>query len=181
MLSSVLGYLGSYAVAWGMWQLALGRRPTPLEVIAAPWREAGWSMPMAFLLSLLVVAGFLLAYLPAILVEIFLMVAAPVAAIEHTSGSGTLIRAWKLGDGHRLRAAGIFGLVAMGLIAAGLPAALLQNGEVLPVVLLLTAVLQGIASLVGETGAFLLYADLRVRKESFDVTAVRRQEIAEVG
>jgi hypothetical protein len=172
-LSSVFGFLGSYAVAHGLWQLALGRQPTPVEVITAPWREATWAIPMAFLLSFLVATGFFLGFIPAILAQIFLIVAGPVAAIEHTGGIETMKRAWALAEGHRGRAAGLFAVVAMGLVASGLPGMLLEAPGA-PPLLLLTAVLQAAVALFGDTTAFLLYGDLRVRKESFDLAGLIR-------
>ncbi len=166
-LSSVFGLLGSYAVAYGLWQSALGRVPSPGEVVMAPWRESTWSIPMAFSFAVLISVGFFLGFLPAIVAQIFLITAGPVAAVEHLGGYGTLRRAWTLGVDHRMRAAGIFGIVAMGLIASGLPAALVEAEATGPVQVV-TALLHAAVALFGDTAAFLLYADLRVRKEGFD-------------
>lgn len=167
-LSGVFGFLGSYAVAYGLWQVSLGRLPTAGEVLTAPWRESTWSVPMAFGLSAVVVLGFFLGFVPAIVAQIFMLVAGPVAAVEHRGGYETLRRAWQLGASQRARAAGIFGMMALGLFAASLPSLAFEAEGTGPAQVV-TALLNAAISLVGDTAAFLLYADLRVQKEGFDL------------
>lgn len=173
LLGSVIGLLGSYAVAHGLWRIACGERPTPGEIIAAPWREARWAVPMAFLLSAVFAVGVMLGGIPGILAWIFFLVAAPVAAVEHRGGFESLRRAFRLGQGFRLRATGIFLVSTVCFVAAGLPLALFESPGAAPA-RLLAALLGAVVALFGDTLAFLFYAELRVRKESFDLELLAR-------
>jgi hypothetical protein len=172
-LTSLLGFLGSYAVAAGLIRIAQGQTPSALDVLATPWREAHWALPVGFLLSAIGVLGFMAGVLPALLAEILLLVAGPVAAVEHSGAFATLTRAWNLAEGHRLRAAGLYGFVMLGVVATSLPLAASEAPESVSI-LTFTALLQGLVAYFGDTLVFLFYADLRVRKESFDLELLAR-------
>jgi hypothetical protein len=167
-VGSTIGLLGSYAISHGLWRIARGEQPGALDLIAAPWREAAWAIPMAFSLALLLVVGLLLGVVPALVAQVLLIVAAPVAAVERTGGIETLKRAFALGAGQRGRATGVFAIVSLGLVAASAPASLVEPGGAAPA-LVLTALLHAGVACLGDVVTFMLYADLRVRKESFDL------------
>lgn len=173
LVGSVIGLLGSYAVSQGLWRIACGERPTPGQLIAAPWREAQWAVPLAFLLSALFGLGLVLGGIPGILAWIFFLVAPPVAAVEHRGGFDSLRRAFRLGQGFRLRATGLFVVSTFCFVAASMPLALFESPESAPA-RLLGAVLNAMIAFFGDTLAFLFYAELRVRKESFDLELLAR-------
>jgi hypothetical protein len=151
-LTSLLGFLGSYAVAAGLIRIAQGQTPSALDVLATPWREAHWALPVGFLLSAIGVLGFMAGVLPALLAEILLLVAGPVAAVEHSGAFATLM---------------------LGVVATSLPLAASEAPESVSI-LTFTALLQGLVAYFGDTLVFLFYADLRVRKESFDLELLAR-------
>ena len=171
--TSALGFLGAYAISYGLIQLSLGRAVSPGEVLASPWREARWAVPLALLLAAITVIGILLGILPKILADILLLLIAPVAAAERLGVWQALVRAWQLPDGERMRAAGLYAVVAMAMVAAGSPAELLGGPDAVPA-LAVTACLGAFVANFGDVAVFLLYADLRVRRERFHLELLDR-------
>ncbi len=169
-VSGTLGFLGAYAVARGLWRLSRADAPTPLQVVAAPWREAEWAIPLAFLYSAIMVTGFVLGIVPALVAEVFLIVLAPVAAVEHKTAFEALRRAFLLGHGHRLRAVGILAILAAGLIATSIPVLAFENADA--GVLIVAALLTAAVDFLGYSLAFVLYGDLRLREGPLSEAAV---------
>jgi hypothetical protein len=128
--------------------------------------------------------GFLLLVIPGIIIAVRLTLAPPVLVVEDIRGSSALGRSWRLTEGHAWRVFGALVLAALitaigaaiitiptELIAAMLP----DDGWIVSTLgtMLATVLITPFSILI----VVLLYFDLRVRKEGFDIELMA-QELA---
>ncbi len=159
----------------------LGDQPDTSESLRFARGRLGSLMLVSFLGALLTFLGFLLFVLPGIYLWIAFSVAAPVLLFEGVKGTGALGRSRRLVQG---RWWPVFGTLLLGFILAAVVGGII------------TAILTGVLALGGGSGDFvealvgavagsvaaiittpfqaaliaILFFDLKVRKEGFDVT-----------
>ncbi len=175
----VLGAIAVGATVFVVSESYLGRMITASEAFHRVGPRVGAIIVGSLLFGITVAVGFLLFFVPGIVLGCGLVLAIPVIVLE--SGlevSAAFSRSWALTHGHKWR---MFGLLFTSLILLYLPAAALQGAlnAVVP-----TAqgagIMQWIPAVVGMVVQVFLtpllycvltvaYYDLRVRKEGFDL------------
>jgi hypothetical protein len=177
VLSVILGAVGVAATTFIVSDHYLGGSTTALGAFARSWEYLGRLVVMSILASFLIGVGVLLLIVPGIIVAAGLAVAPPAVVLERI-GSATegLRRSWDLTRGYKGKVAGTLfvalllvmlpsialgGLVAAGtLLAPGGLETLLQAAVILLSVLIYPFL---------NVAITVLYYDLRVRKEGFDL------------
>lgn len=183
-ISTVLGMLAALLATGAAFKAVadayLGRRPQAGASLRFAGKKVLSLLWVGILTTMVVVAGFLLLIIPGIYMGIALMVVVPVLMVEDIRGFKALRRSRDLVRG---RWWPVFGLVILGIILIPL---ILQTLVVLPfqlflfvniesvtMRLLVEEVLNVVAGVITTpfTAAVLtvLYFDLRVRKEAFDL------------
>lgn len=178
LLALLAGVFATAACFRALSEAYLGRVPDWRE----SYRFAGprfLSLLWVFVLvAIAVTVGLIGLLVGAVVVYVYLSVAAPVVLAEDVRGTAALRRSWRLVRGRWRACFGVLvvGLILTGVITAGLAAvtALVVPGESDSVGRI---VADGLAGLVSSavttplTAAFtvVLYFDLRVRKEGFDL------------
>ncbi len=170
--------LASGAVVKAVSDTYLGRDPEWQPSIQFAFTRLGPLLLGSFLFALGVGVGFIFLFIPGIFLAVSWAVFAPAVVVEGASGPGGLGRSWELIKGRRWPVFGAFvilyiivavasfiiGLILSGLLAAGSGGAFNFGNIILNIITqVLTAPLLAIATVV-------IYFDLRVRKEAFDVT-----------
>jgi hypothetical protein len=169
------------ATIFAVSDLYLGRAATIRGSYRRVQGKIGRVLLVMMLTGLLVAGGFVLLIIPGIILLLRTAVAVPVAMLEDAPAGKSIRRSLQLTKGHAVQAAWIFLLLlVLGVVIAlalQFPVGLLARGakpQALPFDLL---VLQQFAAflsrvLVGPIGTIafsLLYYNLRVRKEAFDL------------
>ena len=170
--------LASGAMVKAVADTYLGTEPTWQESIRFAFTRLGPLMIGSFLFALGVGLGLILLIIPGIILAVSWSVFAPAIVVEGESATGSLGRSWRLMGGRRWPVFGtyvvlylilavvgaILGLILGGILAAGSDGAFNFGNIVINIGSnVLTAPLLAIATTV-------IYFDLRVRKEAFDVT-----------
>jgi hypothetical protein len=128
------------------------------------------------------IVGFILLVIPGFIVLVRLAFAPAALVVEDQRGTKALRRSWRLSKGHFWRALGT--LVLAGLIAAIVAAIVSLPGELVYQALgpdawqisaLGTALATVLTTPFGMLVVVLLYFDLRIRKEGFDIEVMARE------
>ncbi len=169
--------LASGAVVKAVADTYLGDEPEWQESIRFALTRLGALLAGSFLFGLGVGLGFVFLLIPGIFLALSWAVFAPAIVIEGKSGSGGLGRSWELVKGRRWQILGTFIILYIIVAVAGLIIALILGGllgagsdgafnfaNIIVNIIsgVLTTPLMAIATVV-------VYFDLRVRKEAFDV------------
>ena len=156
----------------------LGRETSWQESIRFALSRLGPLMIGSFLFALGVGVGFIFLIIPGIILAVSWAVFAPAIVVENKSATEGLGRSWQLMSGRRWPVFGTFlifyillaivgailGLILSGLLLAGTDGAFNFGNVILSMITeVLTAPLLAVTTTV-------IYFDLRVRKEAFDVT-----------
>lgn len=161
-------YLGAPVTIGGTYRYALGRLPSIL-----------WITILSTLAALL---GFVLLIIPGIIALVRLAFAPVALVVEDHRGPGALRRSWRLTKGFFWRTLGT--LVLSGLIVAIVSGILSIPGELAvqalgpeawPISALVTALATVLVTPFGTVVIVLLYFDLRIRKEGFDIEVMARE------
>jgi hypothetical protein len=161
-------YLGEPVGIGRTYRFALGR----LHLIL-------WITILATLATLL---GLVLLVIPGIIVLVRLAFAAPVLVVEDLRGRKAIGRSWRLAKGHFWRILGT--LVLAGLIVAIVAAIVSIPGELVvqglgpgawPISALVSAFASVLTTPFSMLVIVLLYFDLRIRKEGFDMEVMARE------
>jgi hypothetical protein len=163
-------YLGEQVTLGGTLRYALSRLPAIL-----------WVTVITLVVTIL---GFLLLIIPGIIAAVRLTLAPAVVVVEDVRGTKAVSRSWNLTAGHFWR---VFGTLILSGIITAVGAAIIQiPAEVIttmigpdgwPVSALGTAVASALITPFSLLIVVLLYFDLRVRKEGYDIE-VMAQELA---
>ena len=180
MVTSIaLGQLGIATATFIVAETYLGGSITPSEAFSRAQPFLGRLILAAFASGLLYAVGFLLLIIPGIIVICGLAVTAPAMVLENqptaTAGMG---RSWSLTKGFRAKVFGAFVVAFMLILLPGIAlsafsvAAATATGSVtmgLVIFLIVQAVLQVLAYPFLYVLTTLIYYDLRVRKEAYDI------------
>lgn len=173
--SLIVAPLATGATTKALSERYLGREVTIGEALRAAWSRVGVLLLTQFIVGLIVILGFMLFIVPGILWMCSYALVAPVVMLETTNLGEVRLRSWELVSGNRGKVfvillvivaiqsfAGAAGNFALLVLEEGSLAAGVFSVVFLSVVGLLVYPLQTIA-------ITLLYYDLRIRKEGFDL------------
>lgn len=168
--------------------ICLGNQPSVSRSYGKLLKGGLWlSLVLTSLLQWVVeLMGVMLLVLPGLYLLVRLLLTPSAVVVERLSGFAALKRSWNLTSGRFWHVTGAVALLA--LIAVGLPivfggiaggvASLVSGHEVTQsdppflAALLITTCVQLVAMPLFFVGIVLLYYDLRVRKEAYDITAL---------
>ena len=160
----------------------LGNEITALTALKFAWGYVGTLLLIQLVVGLIVFVGLMLCLVPGILWMLSYSIVAPVAVLENSSDRGEIRqRSWELVSGNRGKVfAVVFVVVLVQILLGGSGSLIIQlsfgSGSVMGEALgglfsgiagLLTYPLQAIA-------VTLIYYDLRIRKEGFDLEMLSR-------
>lgn len=161
-------YLGEPVSIGGTYRYALGRLPAIL-----------WITILTTIVTLL---GLVLLIIPGIIAIVRLTFAPVALVVEGHRGSAALRRSWRLTKGFFWRTVGA--LVLSGLIAAivsgilGIPGEMVVQAmgpDAWPISALVSVLATVLVTPFGMLVVVLLYFDLRIRKEGFDIEVMARE------
>ncbi len=154
-------------------QAYLGGVPDIRLAFQAAWRRALPLIGVNLAVFLIILVGFFLLFVPGVILWLGLSVGAPVVLFEGVAWDRAIERSWSLTRDHRLRILGalmivVFFQAVVQFGAVGCLAILGMGIQSLP-----SQILQRLAGLVlaplGSIVVILIYYDLRIRKEGFDL------------
>lgn len=161
-------YLGTPVTIGGTYRYALGRLPSILLI--------------TILSTLAALLGFVLLIVPGIIVLVRLAFAPVALVVEGHRGSGALRRSWRLTKGFFWRTLGtlllsglIVGIVSGILSIPGEMAVQALGPDAWPISAIVTALATVLLTPFGTVVIVLLYFDLRIRKEGFDLEVMARE------
>ncbi len=167
----ILGPISTGAVTYAVFQRMRGRNTEAGESLRVGLSQLGSVLGVAILQGLATFAGTLLCVVPGIMFAVMYSVAVPVAIEEKPGIGASMSRSADLTDGHRwdiFFVLVVLGLLGFGLgIAAGLIGLLNKAVEIV-----LTLVVQVLATGLGATAYTVMYYRLRSVKESLDVDQI---------
>ena len=188
LLTIVATVFLSGAVARFASDLCLGRIPSLSEVARFARSHLGRLLGVSLLFGLLLALGFILLIVPAVLFLASFQFATPAVVVEGAGVSQALRRSWELSTGFRWKILGI--VIVVGLINSVAGAILAFPLAIVGVVLgavtgqvVVSEFLSSVASTIAQVitaplstiAVTLLYFDLRVRKEAFDLTVMAQE------
>jgi hypothetical protein len=178
-LTVVLGAVGTAASTFVVADTYLGASLTPQEAFLRSTPFMGRLIGTSLLVSLLMGLGFMLLIVPGVILTCGLLLTPSALVLEDISGGPAAMgRSWELTKGFRGK---IFGAllvafvlllvpgIALGAFALGATADSLSESALSAGVMLIQAVLQILVYPFFYVLTTVLYYDLRVRKEGFDL------------
>lgn len=178
-LTVVFGSVGTAASTFVVAETYLGGRLTPQEALLRSTPFMGRLIGTSLLVSMLMGIGFLFLVVPGIIVACGLFITPSALVLEDIGGGTTaLARSWSLSRGFRGK---IFGAlvvafllilipgIALGAFALGASDASLTEESLSVGVMVVQSVLQILAYPFFYALTTVIYYDLRVRKEGFDL------------
>ena len=172
------------ALAFAISETYLGRRISVLEAYRRMWPLIWRLLGTMILVSIVISLGTGMCLIPGLLVWVWFAITTPIVALERTAGPTAMDRSYRLVSGHWWRVLGTLLLLQLILIVATLAISL---PAMLAVMLLLsesnpllaqslTTAIQTITNIVVRPvlmiGVVLIYYDLRIRKEGFDLVTL---------
>ena len=137
---------------------------------------------ISILASIVTIIGFILLIIPGIIVLVRLTLTAPVLVVEDVRGTKALGRSWRLTKGHFWR---VLGLLVLSALIASVGAAIItiptQFAAVAlgeggwPVAALGSALATVLITPFSSLIVVLLYFDMRIRKEGFDIEVMAQE------
>ncbi len=180
----VLYPLTEGALAFAVSEAYLGRRTS----VASAYRRV-WPLVWRLLLTMILVflatsTGTMFCIIPGIVLWIWFILTTPIIALEDTWGTGAVSRSYQLVQGHGWRVFGTYllllALVGVATYAIAIPAqfgvlavAAALGETYLPMAGLVAGAITGVGQIVVRPvlmiAIVLIYYDLRIRKEGFDL------------
>lgn len=177
----ILFPLSEAALAFATSEFYLGRRISVIEAYRRMWPLAWRLLLTMFLVYLGVWAGIAMCIIPGIIIFVWFSITTPIVAIERSWGAEALRRSYKLvsGEGWRVFATLLLLYLIVGVATYALTilptlGLMLGLSEAQPLlaqslVQAIQTVAQIIVRPVAMIGVVLIYYDLRIRKEGFDL------------
>lgn len=184
--SSLLYPLGQGALATGISEVYLGRKISLRRAYRRVW-PLWWKLLLTMILVGLVTGvGTLFCLVPGVVFWIWFIAATPIVAIEQLWGPEAMSRSYNLVTGHGWR---VFGtLLLLGLMLAIVYFAVLLPANIVVQLIfvmspvlgqivsqIIGAVLQTVFGPVAMIAVVLIYYDLRIRKEGFDLVMMAQE------
>lgn len=178
-LTVVLGSVGTAASTFVVADTYLGSTLSPQEAFLRSTPFMGRLIGTSLLVSLLMTIGFVLLIVPGIIIACGLLVTPSALVLEDIPGGTTAMgRSWELTKGYRGK---IFGAllvafvlllvpgIALGAFAIGASLSSLSEATLGAAIMLVQSILQILVYPFFYVLTTVLYYDLRVRKEGFDL------------
>lgn len=185
LIAVILSAIGAAATVYVVSESYLGRNMSAGEALSRAVPLSGRLIAYALLFVLIVGIGFVLLFVPGVILACGLILSTPALVLEAPlSATGALSRSWSLTSGSRMRMFGLFlvfavlmyipiiGIVVIGGIAGGGLASLAGEGAPTTALVVITAVSGVVQMLLYPLFYCIItvaYYDLRVRKEGFDL------------
>ena len=177
VLWSFGSFVSSAATLWVISETYLGRSATAGEALRFAFGKIGPLFVTGLAVGIIVLLGLLLLVVPGVIAACGYAVTSQIVVLENVSADLAMKRSWHLTKGFKGKVFGLacvaFLIVLLPAIALSFVAALLPGGEAT------ASALGDFVSLAVSplfTSAFtLLYYDLRVRKEAFDLEMLTQQ------
>jgi len=172
------------ALAFAVSETYLGRRISVLEAYRRMWPLLWRLLGTMILVSIVISLGTGMCLIPGLLVWVWFAITTPIVALERTAGPTAMDRSYRLVSGHWWRVFGTLLLLQLIIIVATVAisvppmlAAMLLLGESNPLLAQsLTTAVQTITNIVVRPvlmiATVLIYYDLRIRKEGFDLVTL---------
>jgi len=169
------------ALAFAISETYLGRRISVLEAYRRMWPLIWRLLGTMILVSIVISLGTGMCLIPGLLVWVWFAITTPIVALERSWGPTAMDRSYRLVSGHWWRVFGALLLLQLIIIVATVAvsavpvvAVMLLFGESSPLLTQsLTTAIQTIGNIVVRPvlmiGTVLIYYDLRIRKEGFDL------------
>lgn len=174
LLSVIISAILQAAILRGAAQATLG---DPVDVEASyRWglRRFGSVLLVSILVGLAVAVGFLLLFIPGIILLVMFSVAVPAVVVEGKRGREAMGRSWRLVSGHFWH---VLGVIVVAFIITAVVTAIFTaiggSNEVLTVIL--GTVGQVIVAPFTALVTVLLYLDVRARSENLTIAGLRRE------
>jgi hypothetical protein len=157
-------------------ELYLGNNVTIGQTFHTAWGVLWKVLTSQFVAGLVVMVGIMLFIVPGILWSLSYAVLMPVIVIEALRGRESRQRSWNLVSGNRGRVFNVFALLLLLrlVLAAGVGALSQVVGSAMLDTALNAALTIALAP-IGAIAMTLVYYDLRIRKEGFDMDMLRKQ------
>ncbi len=185
ILSSVCAAIGMGASTKIIADSYLGRPTTAAEALAWVVPSLGKLIGLTVMISIAVMIGFLLIFVPGVILASALAVAPSALVVEGLSANEAMNRSWNLTKGHRWKVFWTMVVAVVLVYAVTLSASIISGviSNVLGAAPLIAVVLAtAIAALLSlfvypfmYAAVTVLYYDLRVRKEGFDLEMLESQ------
>lgn len=185
LIAILLSTLATAAATRAVAVAYLGGSITWQESLRFALRKAVPLIVLSFLTGLAVILGLIALILPGIYIGVRLFLASPALVVEDESARGAMKRSWAL---VKDRWWPTFGVIVVSLLLIGIIAGLLQGLIIAPLFAdsdnaVLGAVLNTLGTVVGNVITIplqaavltILYFDLRVRKEGFDLALLSQR------
>jgi uncharacterized membrane protein len=172
MLMMVLSMLSSAVILHGAFQDMRNRRVNLAESLKVGLRRFLPLMGLAFLVALLVILGFILLFIPGLILYTIWFVAVAACVVERTGAWTSMRRSRELTKGHRWK---VFGVVLL-LLLLSLVNPLLQlvlsaaGGETLALIGI--SIWTAIGSAFSSVVIAVTYYELRAAKEGIDIEQI---------
>jgi len=169
------------ALAFAVSETYLGRRISVLEAYRRMWPLIWRLLGTMVLVSIAISLGTSMCLIPGLLVWVWFAITTPIVALERIAGPTAMDRSYRLVTGHWWRVLGTLLLLQLIMIVATIAIAILPAivvmlllGDSSPLLAQsLTTAIQTITNIVVRPvlmiGTVLIYYDLRIRKEGFDL------------
>src|SRR6185295_11634853 len=159
----------------------LGNEITIKAAFREAWQHVGTLLLTQLTVSLIVIAGFFLLFVPGILWSLSYALVAPVAVLEDTNPEETRHRSWNLVKGNRGKVFAVMFVIVcltyLALFGIGFVVGASLNTES-DAGTLISNVMQTLISILiaplYSIAVTLLYYDMRIRKEGFDLEMLSR-------
>ncbi len=174
----VLAPFASAAAMAAISQIYLGEAPEPRLAFKAAWLRLPPLIAVNLAVSLIVLVGFVLLFVPGVILWLGLSMATPVVLLEGASFENAIERSWALTRENRIRILAAMTVVVFFQIVVqfGAIGALAVFG--LEIQSFPSQIVQRIAGLVlaplASIVVTLIYYDLKIRKEGFDLELLSR-------
>ena len=177
LIGLACGLIGYAALIWGYWAYTGGRKPSFQEMLKAGTGNALPVLLTGVLMVMGIAVGFVLLFVPGVILAVMWCVAVPAQVVEKPQGLGAFARSRALTRGVRWA---IFGMFLLYVLAATMVSILIALGAGIgtgfgllgflsgPVAILrviLQAIEQGVFGVFGAVFASALYYELRSVKE----------------
>ena len=155
----------------------LGNEVTALSALKFAWHYVLTLLLIQIVVSIIVAVGFLLLIVPGVLWMLSYSVVVPVAVLESSSDRAEIRRrSWRLVSGHRGKAFGVLVVVILSQLLLSMSGSLfieMTYGTESAAGEALAGIISGLAVMLiyplQAIAVTLLYYDLRIRKEGFDL------------
>jgi hypothetical protein len=195
VLTAVIQPLATAAILYVISQEFVGKHPDIGEAFRFAFRRFGLLLGTSILAGLVIMGGMFLCVVPGIIFFIWYVFVAQVVVVEGLGGSGALSRSKELSVGYRGRLIGLLALfIGMNIvlgIAAGMLNRVLPSQELVftdkglitiahhgnqAIQTLVTQLINILVQTYNAICLTLLYFDLRIRKEGFDLELAAREQ-----